>query len=74
MFEDWKIEDVLRIALAGGGMDMHASNRTTAELIRIALAASTRGTRLIFRGLADRQTDDLVRIALAGKGTVLFAD
>ncbi len=55
-------------------MDMKASNRTTAELIRIALAASVRGTRLIFRGLADRQTDDLVQIALAGKGTVLFAD
>ena len=74
MFEDWKIDDVLRIALVGGGMDMHASNRTTAELIRIALAASTRGTRLIFRGLADRQTDVVVRIALAGRGTVLFAD
>ena len=74
MFEDRKMEDVLRIALAGGGMDMQASNRTTVELTRMALAGSTSGRRLIFRGLADRQPEDLVRIALAGRGTVLFAD
>jgi hypothetical protein len=39
---------------------------------RIALAAASKGARLVFRGLEDAPIDDLARLALAGKGCVSF--
>jgi hypothetical protein len=41
-------------------------------LIRIAAAASGKGSRITFTGLAHRTTDDLIRIAAASKGCVVL--
>ena len=68
------IDDLVRIAAAGGGMHVAARMRTD-DLARIASAAaasSNRGARIIVTGRSAKSTDDLVRIAAAGKGCVVF--
>jgi DNA replication protein len=72
MFEMRPIEDVIRVASAGGGFAMEARVKQTNDLVRIASAASKSGARVIFRGLDVRPVEDLIRIASAGKGTVIF--
>jgi hypothetical protein len=42
--------------------------------VQIAGAASTRGARIIFAGMAARSTQDLIQIAGAGRGAVQFED
>jgi hypothetical protein len=74
MFEARTTEDLMRIAAAGGGMELRGSARTTEDLMRIAAAASGKGARLFIRGMSARTTEDLMRIAAAGKGCVVFAD
>ncbi len=65
-------DDLVRIALAGGGFVLDATARPTDDLVRIASAGKSKGARLVFTGLAARSTDDLVRIGIAGKGCVQF--
>ena len=64
-------EELLRIVAAGGGMRLDASKMTTDDLVAIA-AALSQNARLILTGLGARSTDDLVRIAAAGRGGVFF--
>lgn len=66
-------DELVRIALAGGGFHLDASRRTTDDLVRIA-QASRETARLVFYRLGGRKTDDLVRISIAGKGAVQFRD
>ena len=49
---------------------MDAGNRTTDDLIRIAAAAGRAPIHL--RGMNHFSTDDLIKIGVAGKGTVVF--
>lgn len=65
-------DDLVRIALAGGGFELEAAARSTDDLVRIALAGSNKGARIVFSGMSARTTDDLVRVSLAGKGSVFF--
>jgi DNA replication protein len=65
-------EDLVRIAEAGGGFRLDTVGRPTADLVRIAAAASDWGVRLVFSGMTGFSTDDLVRIAVAGEGCVVF--
>ncbi len=74
MFEARTTEELVRIAIAGGGFDLNASARTTDELVRIAIAAKNNRARIGFRGLGARTTDEIVRIAIAGGGAVKFLD
>jgi DNA replication protein len=74
LFETRTVEDLVRIAVAGGGFRLHAGTRQTEDLVRIAVAASTKGARIFLAGLGSRTTEDLVRIAVAGKGSVVFDD
>lgn len=74
MFEARSTDELVRIAAAGGGMEIKAAARTTDDLVRIAAAASNKGAKIYFRGLAARSTDEVVRIAAAGRGCVVFAD
>lgn len=64
--------ELVRIALAGGGLDLRNRKMTTDDLVRIALAASKHGAKV--KIMSDRTTDELVRIALAGKGCVEVTD
>jgi hypothetical protein len=74
MFSLKSTNDLVRIAAAGGGFALDAALRPTNDLVRIAAAASSKGARLIFRGMTMRPQDDLVRIAAAGGGCVEFAE
>jgi hypothetical protein len=67
-------EDLIRIAVVGGGFHLKAGVRSTEDLIRIAVAANQGGGRVYFSGLSVRSTDDLIRISAAGKGAVVFED
>lgn len=71
-FQSRPTEELVRIAVAGGGFRLDTAGRSTDELVTIAAAASEWGVRLVFAGVEDRTTDDLVRIADAGEGTVEF--
>jgi hypothetical protein len=48
------------------------AGRSAEDLIRIADAASSWGVLVTFDGAGDRPTDELVRIAEAGQGSVEF--
>lgn len=71
MFENRTTDELVRIAMAGGGFKLGAAMRTTDDLVRIALATQGKG-RVTFEGLSMRTTDEIVRIALAGKGSIDF--
>ena len=63
-------DELVRIAGAGGGLDLTKTSLTTDDLVRIATAASGKGNRIIING--QRTTDELVRIAEAGQGCVMI--
>jgi hypothetical protein len=71
-FQGMSTEDLVRIAKAGGGFRLDAAGRPTADLVKIAAAASDWGVRLVFAGMAGFSADDLVKIAGAGEGCVVF--
>ena len=73
-FQGMSTADLVRIADAGGGFRLDAAGRPTDDLVEIAAAASSWGTRLVFAGMSGRSTDDLVKIAGAGEGCVEFED
>lgn len=72
MFELRSVEDLMKIASAGGGFRLDAGMRTTEDLMKIAYCAKGSGARLTFTNMAHRQTHDLMRIASAGGGSVSF--
>jgi hypothetical protein len=71
-FSGRRTDDLVRIATAGAGFRLEASGRPTADLVEIASASSDWGVQLVFTGMGDRPTDELVAIAEAGQGNVQF--
>ena len=68
------INDLVRIASAGGGFNIDCSKYTVLDIVRIANAASI-GGGLVFLGNTSHFTlNDKVRIAAASKGHVIFND
>ena len=68
------VDDLIRIADAGGGFRLDATHRYPDELIQIVTAAKTGGATVILYGMSVHYTDDLLQIATAGKGSVIFED
>jgi len=68
------VDDLIRIANARGGFRLDATHRYPDELMQIATAAKTGGATVSFSGMARHYTDDLICIATAGKGSVIFED
>lgn len=62
-------EDCIRIANAGGGLDLSKAGKTTEDLIRIANAAAGKGCTIWVSGT--KTTEDLIKISSAGKGCVM---
>lgn len=73
-FETRSVDELVRIAAAGGGFRLDAAIKRTDDLVSIASAASQRGARVTFAGLGIRSTDELVRISAAGQGCVFLED
>lgn len=67
------VEEIVRIALAGGGFELDAAQFNIEEIVRIALAAGGNNqARISVANWAHFDTEELVRISLAGKGSVFF--
>jgi hypothetical protein len=67
-------EELIKIAVAGGGFVLDAESKPQEDLVAIAGAASHEGATLILRNASKKTTDDMVEIAFAGKGSVIFSD
>ncbi len=65
-------DELIRIALAGGGFTIDARNYTTDELVQIAIAASNLGSRIRILNTNWMETEELIEIAIASKGCVTF--
>jgi hypothetical protein len=72
MFTHLGINDLARIAAAGGGFKLRAGHFATNDLVRLAAAAGSGGAKLTLQGLGHLDVNDLVRIAAAGQGNVVF--
>ena len=68
------VSDLVRIAAAGGGLRIDCSNKMVADLVRLANAASMGGGYLILENTERMMESDKIRIAVAGKGHVIFND
>ncbi len=68
------VSDLVRIAAAGGGLRIDCSNKMVADLVRLADAASMGGGYLILENTERMMVSDKIRIAVAGKGHVIFND
>lgn len=66
------IDQIVRIAAAGGGMNINAQGKTVDQVVRIAAAASSHQSKLVIRNTQAYTVDQLVRVAAAGKGCVFF--
>ena len=67
-------DQFVRLAVAGGGFTLDAQRFQVDELVRIAVAASSKGSRISIQNAQNIPIDSLVRIAVAGKGTTFFED
>lgn len=68
------VTDLIRIAAAGGGLRIDASKKCITDIIRIASAAKTSSTVVIIEKTDNLLTSDMIRIANAGEGCVIFND
>lgn len=67
-----KVDDLVRLARAGGGFSLHASVHEIDDLIRIARAAAKKQSRLVLEGSEALDLETMIRIARAGEGCVFF--
>lgn len=74
MFEHLPINELVRIAAAGGGFSLRAGHLPVNDIVRIAAAAGQSGAKIALQGVVHLPTRDVVRIAAAGKGNVRFED
>lgn len=66
------IEQVVQIIDSGGGVILDAKGRGTERLVEVAAAAVRSDVKVILRNAGAKTTDQLVEIATAGKGRVVF--
>jgi hypothetical protein len=64
--------DLVSIVGAGGGIILDTRFKTTQELVSIAFASRHKGSKIILTNLSLRTSQDLVSIASAGDGNVIF--
>ena len=67
-------DELVKIAESGGGFKLDCALKSVDDLSKIAQAAHSGGATLILTGINLRSTEDLVQIAAAAKGSVIFED
>jgi hypothetical protein len=65
-------EQLINILRAGGGLILDAATRLPDQLTQMAAAAAGSGATLVLRNADYRAPDDLINIAAAGRGRVIF--
>lgn len=68
------LNDLIRIASAGGGFHIDCSKYTVSDIVRIANAASIGGGLIYLNNTSMFTLMDKVRIAAASKGHIIFND
>lgn len=66
------VSELLNIVRAGAGVTLEAEGLTADDVMPLARAASESNVTLCVRGALHWRTSDLVHIAKAGKGQVIF--
>jgi len=74
MINNLPLSDLIRLAMAGGGMYLDASNRSLGDILRIAEAAKSGSCTLFLSGIRSLPIQDLLRVASAGGGNVVLKD
>ena len=66
------VDDIVRILAANGGVIISAEGQTVSDLVRISATASTYENKVVIRNAGALRTDELVRIASAGRGHTIL--
>lgn len=74
MLSERSTADLVQIAAAGGGIHFSTANRTMSELLEIASAVARGRGSLCLRDFSNLTTSELIEIAAAGRGRVVFVD
>lgn len=72
MFGMKSVHELAVLAAAGGGFDIPAGATSVDDLTMIAAAASRGNARITITGVGRLSQDDLIQIAAAGKGAIVF--
>jgi hypothetical protein len=67
-------QDLVHIARYGGGLDISAKDHTQDNLVQLATNTAAGKGKLILRDIASKPTNELVNIAAAAPGRVIFVD
>jgi hypothetical protein len=65
-------EDLAKIMAAGGGLILDGQTRSTDELIAVVHAAVEHDSLLTIKNVGGKSTDELIKIAAASDGAVVF--
>ena len=68
------VSDLIRIAAAGGGLQLDCENYMTYDLIRIVAAGSQKQSMILLENCKKLSAYDAIKIAEAGNGYVIFKD
>ena len=72
MFQGRTIEEIFQVVQAGGGVILNAKFQFPDHLIRLATVAASSGATVILKDTDELNTDEMIRIAQAGKGRVIM--
>ena len=64
--------DLVRIVEAGAGLRLNSGDCAREDLVHLAEIASRKNVQIIITGSDKCSTEDLIRIASAGKGSIMF--
>jgi hypothetical protein len=72
MFDFWSTQDLVQLAVNGGGFELNAGTRSLQDRLMIAANAKVGGAKIVLRGMSTWPPQQLIQIAANGKGHVTF--
>ena len=67
-----RVDDIVKVIAANGGVIISAEGLTVSDLVRISATAASYENKVVFRNAGALRTDELVHIASAGKGQAIL--